>query len=180
MGPRGRDPSIGSSRNGVCDSYTSMIPTIFRVKLPRDLSYPIGARAISQALSDAPHLDSLSVMFSDAPVRRKSEFRRLLTERSPYRIMAAEFRPARRPGFVGSHDMLEWGLYDESWQLTVYPVLSELRQPANRLLRERALPLIARWLGGCGRAGWTRRWHRLDLVFDPADGSLAAKESSRA
>src|SRR5579883_595496 len=110
-----------------------MIPTRLKAKLPRHLSYPIGAEALSKALADAPHVESLAVTFWDEAVWPTSEFRRLLTERLPYRIMAAEFRPARGPGLTGSNDMLEGGWYNESWQLTIYPVLSEFRHLANRL-----------------------------------------------
>ena len=63
-----------------------MIPTRFRDKLPRHLPYPIGAEALSRALTGAPHVESLAVTFCDEAVWPKSEFRRLVTERSPYRI----------------------------------------------------------------------------------------------
>lgn len=155
-----------------------MIPTRVKAKLPRNLSYPIGAEALGEELAGAPHAESLSVTFRDEAVWPNSEFRRLLTERLPYRILAAEFRPARGPGLIASNDMLERGWFDESWQLTVYPVLSEFRHVANRLLREEGLPAIVRWLRSSGRAGWSTRSQRIELVFGPADTSLAAQENS--
>ena len=32
-----------------------MIPTHYKVMLPKNLSYPLGAQAISEALAGAPH-----------------------------------------------------------------------------------------------------------------------------
>ena len=42
----------------------AMIPTQYKAKLPRHLSYPIGAESLSEALAGAPHVESLSVTFS--------------------------------------------------------------------------------------------------------------------
>ena len=73
--------------------------------------------------------------------------------------------------------MLEGGWYCESWRLTVYPVLSEFRHLANRLLSEQGLPAIAGWLRSSGCAGWSERLQRIELVFGPVDGSLVVRES---
>jgi hypothetical protein len=155
-----------------------MIPIRLKSKLRRHLSYPIGAEAISEELAGVPHFDSLSISFSDSAVWPAAEFHRLLTERLPYRVMAAEFQPARKPGLKGSAAMIEYGFFDEGWELHVYPVLSEYRSRANRLLREQGLPAIANWLGSSGRAGWMAVPRRVELVFGPADGSLEIREWS--
>jgi hypothetical protein len=155
-----------------------MIPTRLKAKLPRHLSYPIGAGAISEALAGAPHVEAFTVMFWDAAVWPASEFRRRLSERLPYVVMGASYSPASGPGLVGSDRMVQDGWYEEKWELRVNPVLPEFRHPANRLLREEGLPAIVRWLKSSGRAGWTATWHRIDLVFDPAEGSLASQECS--
>jgi hypothetical protein len=153
-----------------------MIPTRFRSKLPRHLSYPVGAEAISEALAGAPHFDSLSVAFNDGAVWPASGFRRLLAEKLPYVIIKAAFSPARGPGLTGAAFMIEKGSYDEQWELHVYPILSEFRSVANRLLREQGLPAIANWLRSSDHAGWRTVPRRVELVFGPADGSLAVRE----
>lgn len=155
-----------------------MIPTRLKAKLPRHLSYPIGAKAISEALADAPHVGPLSVTFWDQAVWPASEFRRLLSERLPYKIMEAVYQPASKPGISASHSMIERGWYYEKWELRVYSVLSEFRHAANRLLREQGLPAVALWLKSSDRAGWVERCQRVDLVFNPTDESLTIQESS--
>lgn len=155
-----------------------MIPTRFKCKLPRHLSYPIGAEAISEALAGALHIDSLSVLFSDHAVWPAAEFLRLQKERLPYSITTAAFSPARRPGLKGSAVMIEKGWYDEQWELRVYPVLSEFRPLANRLLREQGFPAMANWLRSSVQPGWMTVSRRVELVFNPTDGSLAVREWS--
>lgn len=155
-----------------------MIPTRLRAKLPRHLSYPVGAGVISDALAGAPHVDALSATFWDRAAEPASEFRRLLLKRLPYTVMAAEYRPARKPGISASDQMVKDGWYDEKWELTVYPVLAEFRPLANRLLRAEGLPAIVAWLRSSGRPGWIATWQRIELAFNPTDGSIASKASS--
>lgn len=155
-----------------------MILTRLKAKLPRHLSYPVGAEAISEALADEPHVASLSVTFWDQAVWPASEFRRLLNERLPYRIMIVEFRPERGPGLIGSAAMIEDGWYDERWELRVYPVLAEFRSTANRLLREQGLPAVSRWLRSSRRAGWLTVPQWVESVFDPTKDALAVREGS--
>src|SRR4051794_30669093 len=116
-----------------------MIPTHLKSKLPRHLSYPIGAEAISEGLADAPHVEAFTLMFRDNPVWPASEFQRLLRERLPYPIMVGEFHPTRRPGYGGAQYLIETGWYNEEWKIVVYPVARELRHLATQLLREQGL-----------------------------------------
>ncbi len=153
-----------------------MIPTRYKAKLAPNPSYPVGAEALSEALAGVPHVESLSVSFSNRAVEPGSVFRRLLAARLPFRILSDEFRPGRGPGLTGSNDMLERAWYDERWELTVYAVLSELRHVANRLLREQGLPAVARWLRASTRVGQDPRPRRIELLFDPANGTLVDSE----
>ncbi|WP_165071412.1 hypothetical protein [Paludisphaera rhizosphaerae] len=154
-----------------------MIPTTYRAKLPRGLSFPIGAEAVSQALVGTPRFEALSLTFWDQAVWPASKFRRLLEERSPYKVMTAEFHPARKPGVSAAEYMIQSGWYDEKWELFAYPVLAEFRHPANRLLRETGLPAVASWLKSSDRAGWTATWRRIELIFNPVDESLTPQTS---
>jgi hypothetical protein len=154
-----------------------MIPTRLKAKLPRHLSYPIGAGPISEALAGVPHFEALFVTFRDEAVWPASEFRRLLAERLPYKVMAAEYQPARKPGISGSDHMVRSGWYEEKWELRVYPVLAEFRPLANRLLRGEGLPAIVAWLKSSDWAGWITTWQRIELMFNPTDESLTSQVS---
>jgi len=150
-----------------------MIPTRYKSKLPRTLSYPLGAEAISEALAGAPHAEEFSLAFSDQAVWPASEFQRLLWERLPYALVTAQYRPTHKPGYGGAQSLVESGWYDRAWELHVNPVLREQRQPAGRLIREQGLPAIVEWLRFTQRPGWETRVHKIELVFNPAEVALA-------
>jgi hypothetical protein len=149
-----------------------MIPTRIKSKLPKTLSYPLGAEAISKALADAPHAAEIALSFLDFPVSPASEFQRRLREESPYRILVAQYVPAHKPGYGGARSSVESGWFDAQWSLYVYPVLRELRHTAEQLLREQGLPVVVEWLRGSRAAGWDTRAQRVELVFSPVQGVL--------
>ena len=152
-----------------------MIPTRYKSKLSRSLSYPLGAEAISSALAGAPHYSDLTLSFHDSPVWRGSDFRRLLRESIPYAVFVASYSPARSPGYTGSATMAEMGMYAESWDLRVNPVRRELRHTSGQLLQEQGLPAVVQWLQLSNEAGWDAQYHSLTLVFDPAEETLSAR-----
>ena len=150
-----------------------MIPTRYKSKLPRTLSYPIGAEAISAALAGAPHAEEFVLGFSDRVVWPVSEFQRLLRERLPYRVFVAQYRPETKPGYSAPQSLIEGGWYDCKWELHVYPVLREWRHLVNRLLREQGLPAVVEWLRSSQHAGWGSRHHRIELNFRPAEEAIS-------
>jgi hypothetical protein len=156
-----------------------LIPTSYRNKLPKHLSYPVGAGEISTALAAAVHVKPLSLGFHSRPVEPASEFQRILVARQPYSIVQAIYHPARKPGLSAAAFMIEAGWYDECWDLAVYPVLREHRHIANRLLQERGFPALSLWVHKAVRAAQEMVTQRMELVFDPAEESLLANESGR-
>jgi hypothetical protein len=163
-----------------CAAMRAMIPTSYKAKLPRQLSYPIGAETLTEGLEGAPHTESMSVSFREIPVWPGSRFRQTLAKQQPYKILVAEYRPTQKPGYGGSTSLIDSGWYEASWQLTVYPVVRELRHLANHLLREQGLPLVIQWLHSSERVGWLSRYQRIELVFNPTEESLSAQVSSGA
>src|SRR3954463_4233733 len=90
---------------------SEVIPTRFKSKLPKTLSWPVGAEAVTAGLGDAPHAAECSLWFSDSPVRRASEFQQTLREARPYAVLVVEYRPADRMGYSGSTAMEASGMY---------------------------------------------------------------------
>jgi hypothetical protein len=150
-----------------------MIPTRSKAKLPKALSWPLGAEAISQGLAGEPHVADLSRSFWVAPVWPASAFQRLLRDSLPYTVLVAEYRPASRPGYSAPTSMVERGWFEAQWVLRVHPVLRSLRAVAGAVIREQGLPSVAEWLRSSTRSEWPSRSHRIELVFSPADGTLS-------
>jgi hypothetical protein len=144
-----------------------MIPTEFKQRLPKHLSYPIGAEALSEALVDAPNLEAITLFFgtSSWPV---SSTKRAITDGMPHNILVAEFWPAN---YRGSN---------ENWFLHVCAVPRDLRHLVNRLLREQGLPHLAGWLRASLRPDWRSRHQKLVLKFIPMEESITADETSGA
>ena len=131
---------------------TEMIPTRSKSKLPKSLSYPIGAEAISEALADAPHADEMSLSFYDHPENTVPKghpyWYRTIRSGLPYLILTVEYQAACKPGLSANNSMIESGWYREHWNLTVCPVLRELRQVADDSSASKDCPWS--W-SGCGR-----------------------------
>ena len=155
-----------------------MIPTRNKIKLPKHLSYPIGAEAVSEALAATPLFELLSLVFWNTPTWRSAEARRILAERMPYAIVEASYKPRRKPGISASNDVIKDGWYDAMCEVWIYAVLPELRDLANRLLREQGLPAVAAWLKSSNQGGWLERHQRIELIFDPTSESLTTRATS--
>jgi hypothetical protein len=144
---------------------TTVIPTEFKAKLPKHLSYPIGAQALSEALADSPNAHSISLFFGTSQWPASGP-RRALAGKLSHRILDAEFWPANYRGTK------------ENWFVNVWAVPCELRYSANRLLREQGLSHLIKWLRASRRPDWRSRHQTLALTFLPADASISADERS--
>ena len=152
-----------------------MIPTCYKSKLPKLLSYPIGAAALTAGLAGAPHLDSFSVSFSWIP---STSWQSTVLEKHPCTILIARYEPAQKPGYRAMNSMIEGGYYDEKWELTIRPVLRELRHAANCLLREQGLAWVVDWLRSAEQPDWLGQHQEIELTFNPIEKSITKRTNS--
>lgn len=103
-----------------------LIRTGIRHKLPRGLSHPIGAEAISRALAGCPRYDELWIAFGAKPL--------------PIFQAPAECADFRLAFSVGCHN------YFDSWDLSVPAVPSKERNVIHQLLLAFGLPGVREWL----------------------------------
>lgn len=156
----------------------AVIPTHFKSKLANTMSYPIGAEALTHGLGGAPHVADLRIWFLEEPCWPASRFREILANKTPYRVLSVGYSPARKPGYTGSNWQFEKGYFDVKWKVRVYPVQRELRHAAKELLLTQGLPVIVKWLSGSSRGGWLERGQFIELVFNPKETTLAAREQT--
>jgi hypothetical protein len=149
----------------------ALIPTSFRAKIPRGLSYPVGSEVVSRALADVPQYSRLTLTFWAKPFSSSSQFRAELVAGKPMDVFVASYRHVP-PGLSGSRGMIESGWYDEQWGLTVYPVASERRQDARRLLLEGGLVSVRRWLSELRDSTWYYGHKRMAIRYDPTSNSI--------
>jgi hypothetical protein len=156
-----------------------LIPTKRRSQIAHELSYPVGAEMVSEALAEVPQFELLT-----------------LTLRMPYEVTPAHIRQASdsggylcvfdaayrnvNPGLCGSQDSIERGWYDEAWELSVYPVLRENKAVAREALRARGLPAVRDWLATPRPDTWRIGRRRLAVRVRPADGAVEFDESPKS
>jgi len=103
-----------------------LIPTLYKVRLSREFSYPVGAELLSEHLAGVPRFSDLRLCFSDVVTVWKSKFQRMLKEGSDYAIIEARL----------------W----EPFELFVYPVQRHLKHAAQDLLISQGLPMLRDWM----------------------------------
>ena len=144
-----------------------LIQTRYRQPIARDLSHPIGAEQLSEALAGVPQFDELSVSFSGVPnlwadtrPAKLGEF-----ERDPQPVLSAWFTN-RRPGVSGSSN-LQSAEIGERWGLTVYPVPSGLKATVRAALGAHGIPVVREWLAEPRTETWREALrHEIELLYD--------------
>jgi hypothetical protein len=147
-----------------------LVPTKTRFPISRELAYPIGAEALSEALAGVPQFDQLSLSFwtgmdaTPASFHRRSESGQFLP------VLEAAYRNID-PGRTASKSMLEQGWYEETWQLLVYPVLRQHTSLVRRALELRGLTRIREWLEKPRPETWRHGRKICGVRVRPLDGT---------
>ncbi len=156
-----------------------MISTKHKSKLPHTLSYPVGAEAVSESLKGVPQEPVLSIGFYNKPTIFASEFRKLRDSKSPYPIFNATFRHIQ-PGLSASNQFIAEGWYEETWELSVYPVPREHKSVARQVLLSEGLPQIKKWLCAERPPSWKQGRKHCEIFFVESDGRIIVRESGAA
>src|SRR4051812_10855754 len=122
-----------------------LIPTQLKVKLPKDLAYPIGAEAISDAFLNVPQFERLVISFTPYNFGFASDFQEARKQNQPYQIFRVSMiHPLK--DLSSSNQFIEEGFYNENWKIDVYPVPRELKSAVKNFLVEESLPKAKIWL----------------------------------
>jgi hypothetical protein len=116
-----------------------VIPTLSRVKIARNLSYPVGAEAISTALASVQQLTELKVLFYS------SKFHPPLRS-NVYEFLRVEYLNNARPGEEWPVGNLYGRPPQSRWEIAVQPVPRVLRHQIGQYILDSALPQMRQWL----------------------------------
>ena len=121
-----------------------IIPTRFKSKISHELSFPIGAERISQALAETPQFAKLILHFNSERWRSNGD-RWLSIKHGYYEIFRVSYSGRRAQ--MAAERLAEDGesLWSE-WQLDVFPVPRALRHRFHEYILETALPQVKDWL----------------------------------
>jgi hypothetical protein len=131
-----------------------LIPTLYKVRLPREFSYPIGAQALSEQLADVPHFADFRICFSDLVSAWKSKFQRIIAERSDYEIVRVRL----------------WAPFE----ISVYPVQRILKHTAHELVLSQGLPKLRAWIVQRGNQT-SMTFASCSIIFSPSTGTVHTK-----
>lgn len=119
------------------DIQPYIIPTLSRAKISHHLSYPVGAAAVSMALSSVVQLPELKLHFyfwSDLGLRS-----------GHYEFLRVEYLNNAPPA-----PEWPWHLFkrppQQRWEIVVQPVPRFNRHRINKYILESALPRLGSWL----------------------------------
>src|SRR5262245_39267542 len=118
----------------------NMFPTQFKSKIPRSLSYPLGAEAISAALQDTPQADFFRLRFFFYNTDRAA---------SPGHPKEAFFEVrylCLTPSLTTSRRSREDGSYEPRWEIEIRPVPHDDKRAIRRLMEEQGFPRVREWL----------------------------------
>jgi hypothetical protein len=124
-----------------------LIPTLYKKRLPRELSYPIGAEPLSEHLAGVPHFSEFRLCFSDVVSAWKSKFQQMLAEGVDYEIVRVRF----------------WSPFE----ISVYPVQRTQKHAVHEALLSDGLPQLREWMLRQG-SRTTMTFASCGIVLSPA------------
>jgi hypothetical protein len=140
------------------------IPTRLKSKLPHTLSYPVGAKLISEFLAGVPQYAGLALDFYFD--RKQLVFHG-----------AAEYEVIRA-GFASHVWGLEGSIWARPWVITVSPVPRPLRHQVLARIEAEALPAIRAWLCANNHSAERDGGHSLHFTYDPLKDELKRHEDA--
>ena len=149
-----------------------MIPTKSKSKIPKTHSYPIGPKAISDALADVPQHELLEVNFWFLKSSAKDHVTAI-----PYQVLRVSYSgPAHF--FSASKSMAENGVLDAKWSILVHPVPRPLKHIVQGKLMAEALPKIGHWLISNVHSLDREGFHALTFSFDELKNEITSEETA--
>ena len=135
-----------------------LFPTSFKDKIPKTLSYPIGAQALSEAFADVPQASTLRLHFCLA-----GDYRWRPPYAKRYIVLRAEYQHRISP---------------PRWWISVYAVPRQERDAVRKKLEAEGLQRMHQWL--CVNEGVTgcEGWLLFTLTFDETQQLLEAEEET--
>ncbi len=132
------------SSMGAEETRRIIIPTFSRAKIPRNLSYPVGAEAISEALISVAQFQELKLIFylSKFAIGVRSGRYGLRS----YEFLRVEYLNNAKPGEGWPVSSLFPRPPQSRWEIVVQPAPRALRHQINQYILRSALPEVRRWL----------------------------------
>ena len=152
----------------------TIFPTGYKARIPKTLSYVLGAEKISEALGETPQAPLFTISFSsnDSIKHRRGRER-------PYPVFEVEYHNYR-PTRSSSNDMIASGFYEPRWEISVRPVPCELRHTVSELLLGEGFSRVRAWLLARAKVMGHVGCQRISLLFDETTQELRYEQHSHS
>jgi hypothetical protein len=148
----------------MAETELHIFPTTIRIKHSQELSYPIGAEALSRSLEEVPQRELITCSFSTG--RQHDDGKPQIY------VLNVRYQKQARNFYHGKSAEVH-GVFEPRWEITVFSVPRQLRGAIKLLLIEQGLPELVRpWLIAknhlTGQTGGSALWLeyvRADKVF---------------
>ena len=168
------DPAPNAMESVITDKY-SMLRTRYKSRLGKGLSYPLGLQDLGKALGDISQAADLHVSFYDHPPEEHDmHFRALVKRDLPHQVLAARFERCDKGPSIGNSTFTDDLLHGQ-WSITVYPVASDRKSQARKLLID-ALPSVREWFSRTRPESWYYGQKVCEVRFDPLEGTIAVTD----
>jgi hypothetical protein len=137
-----------------------VIPTGYKTKIPRTHSYPLAAKAISDALIGVPQRELLKIDFWF--------FKGFAKDRAPgapYRVLGVSYSGPDPGPFT-------------EWSIQVHAIPRSLKHIIRGKLTSEALPKMRDWLVSNAHTLDREGSHRLTFYFDESKDEITSEEAS--
>ena len=155
----------------------ALIPTRYRDRILRGLSYPIGSEKLSLLLESVPQFTELTLSFWGYSTDLRSEFRSKLKTQGIIKIIEFIYSPCN-PHFSASNSQIESGFYDEKWGITVYPVPSQQKHDVASQICGDGIASAIEWLMTDRSSTWRNEGHRCALSYDLRNSKIVFENDS--
>ncbi len=147
-----------------------LIPTLHKDKLPKGFSYPVGAKEISDAMTNAPQYALMRLVFHDRDTFWASEFKERIRNNKVVKVIEIEY--IRSHAYTGApKHFVESGHFEPKWTVSVYALPTEYRHDVNMAIKNFAIPIYVSWLHEIGSIS-AYTLHRKSFGFDLAKRGL--------
>lgn len=147
-----------------------MLQTKYKDKLPSFLTYPLGAKTISESLIGVPQYDKLEIGFL------RGRYEKL--EREGRRKVAAVRYLRSNLGLSAAHFAEERGYYGPKWSIDVYAVPRDSGSTVRDALASAGFALLRDWLAESRTELWLSSSHSRTLWLEISTMQLVAEEGN--
>ncbi len=121
------------------------IPTDWKDKIPKDHSFPLSSKVLSEHLADVPQYAELKARYRYRDEYWASNYQRKLKEQKEVMLLSVTYTHPS-PHHSSSDSSLESGYYEPTWVINVVAIPREYIHEAKKSLQNTALLQVRDWL----------------------------------